>query len=101
MDNWHNLNEHETKCKKKYNETKTIFKCSSCSKVLDNKGNLLQHEKACKKHCEAVKDRKKHKKDHHKATLIKQFESKYDTVLNEENIITEKLKQTNSKVTDR
>ena len=101
LDHWHKLNEHETKCKKKYNETKITYKCSICSKVLDNKSNLLQHEKACKKHCEAVKGRKKQKKDHHKSTLMKQLQSKYDTILNEENIITQKLKQTKSKITDR
>ena len=92
LDHWHKLNERETKCKKKYNETKITYKCSICSKVFDNKSNLLQHEKACKKHCATVKGRKKQKKDHHKATLMKQVQSKYDTILNEENIITQKLK---------
>ena len=102
LDNLHNLNEHERKCKKKYNETKITYKCSICSKVLDNKSNLLQHETKCKKkHHKAVKDRKKKKKDHHRSTLITQLESKYDTILKEENIITEKLKQTKSKITDR
>ena len=46
---------------------------------------------------QTVKDRKKKKKDHHRSTLITQLESKYDTILKKENIITEKLKQTKSK----
>ena len=97
-----NLNEHETKCKKKYNETTRTYKCSTCSKVLDNKGNLLQHEKACRKHREAAKAiKKKNNKDHHKSSLSTQLESKYNTNLNEEKIITDKLKQTKSKIADR
>ena len=95
LGNSYNLNEHETKCKKKYNETTRTYKCITCLKVLDNKGNLLQHEKACRKHCEAAKAiKKKNKKDHHKSSLSTQLESKYNTNLNEEKIITDKLKQT-------
>ena len=102
MGNSYNLNEHETKCKKKYNETTRTYKCSTCSKVLDNKSNLLQHEKACRKHHEAAKGiKKKNKKDHHKSSLNTQLESKYNTNLNEEKIITDKLKQTKSKIADR
>ena len=102
LDNKSNLLQHETKCKKKYHESKITYKCSICSKVLDNKSNLLQHETKCKKkHHEAVKDRKKKKRAHHRSTLITQLESKYDTILKEENIITEKLKQTKLKITDR
>ena len=102
LGNLYNLNEHETKCKKKYNETTRTYKCSTCSKVLDNKGNLLQHEKACRKHHEAAKAiKKENKKDHHKSSLSTQLESKYNTNLNEEKIITDKLKQTKSKIADR
>ena len=101
LDNSYNLNLHETKCKKKYNETKITYKCNICSKILDNKSNLLQHEKACRKHHEAPKDSNKKKKGSHKSTLITQLESKYDRILNEENNISEKMKQIKNKITDR
>ena len=93
LDNWYNLNLHETKCKKKHSESKIIYKCNICSKIIDNKTNLLQHQRAC--------ELKKKKKDHNKLTVITQLKSKYATIINEENIITEQLRQIQSKIKDR
>ena len=102
MGNWHNFNLHKTKCKNKYNEAKMTSKCNICSKLLDNNNNLSQHENECKKHHEAAKEiKQKKKKDHYKSTLTTQLKFKYGTILHEENIIIEKLKQTRFKIKDR
>ena len=75
---------------------KITYKCSICSKVLDNKSNLLQHETKCKKKyhetkitykcsiCSKVFDNKsnllqhetKCKKKHHKAVKDRKKEEK-------------------------
>ena len=78
------------------------YKCNICSKLLDNNNNLSQHEKDCKKHHEAAKETKqKKKKGHYKSTHTTQLKFKYGTILHEENIIIEKLKQTKFKIKDR
>ena len=86
---------------KKHSEAKIIYKCNICSKVLDNKTNLLQHQRACKKNHDVAKELKKKREDHHKSTVITQLKSKYATIINEENIITEQLRQIQSKIKDR
>ena len=82
--------------------TGSIYSCQICSKVFYNKKNFLSHQKACKKHGDNTKMfQESKKKDNQKATHATQLKSKYITTTSEENIISDKITKTKTKMKDR